>query len=180
MIYLNDLFWILVIIFAIIGLFRGAAKELLVALSVLVSLFFNTLISTSTFIQGVLAPIANGMLLFALQNLILFFLILAGYQTPLRGKLPLKDRLHTNPTIEKILGGIVGGLNGFLIFGTFWLYMHNANYPIKFIIPPQNAGPDVLAKTMELIKMFPAYWLKPNTLYFVIGIAITIVLVLYV
>ena len=180
MIYLSDLFWVLVVLFAIIGLFRGAAKELLVSLAVLVSLFFNTLISTSEFFKNALAGVANGMLFFAIQMFILFVLILAGYQTPLRAKLPLRERLHTNPAIEKILGGIVGGLNGFLIFGTLWLYMHNANYPIKFIIHPQNTSPEIYEKTLALIHTFPAYWLKANTLYFIIGIAITIILILYI
>jgi len=180
MIYLNDLFWLLVILFAIVGLFRGAAKELLVSLAVMVALLFNTLINGNPSISGFLSAIYDGKLYFAIKLLILFALILAGYQTPMRSKLPLKDRLNTNPVVEKMLGGIVGAVNGFLIFGTFWFYLDQAGYPIPFIITPQNTSPEIYTKTMDLIHMFPAYWLQPNTIYLVIGVAVTIVLLLYV
>jgi uncharacterized membrane protein required for colicin V production len=29
------------------------------------------------------------------------------------------------------LGGLVGALNGYLIFGTFWYYLNQLNYPIQ-------------------------------------------------
>jgi len=180
MIYLNDVFWILVVLFAIIGFFRGAAKEMLVILSVIVALFFITLMMSNSFVKNELAGVAGGKILFGIQLLLIIVLVIAGYQTPYRKKLPIKDQISANPRVEKILGGIVGGVNGYLIIGTIWYYMHKAAYPISFISSPENAGAEILEKTNELMKMFPAQILQPTTIYFAIGIAITIILVLYI
>ena len=180
MIYLTNLFWILVVLFGIIGFFRGAAKEMLVILSVLVALFFVKLLGTSEFIQGDMADYAEGRVLFFMQLAIIFGLVIAGYQTPLRNRLPIKDHISTNPNVERMLGGMVGGVNGYLIFGTIWHFMHEAEYPISFIIPPIQAGTDIHTSAMELISTFPAYWLQDTTIYFVIGVAITVILVLYI
>ena len=182
MIYLYDLIWVFVILFGIIGVFRGAAKELLVTVGVLVALFFTFLLESSVdFIGKDLKAMNNGEFLMIMRLVMLAVLILAGYQTPYRDRLPFKQKISANLKVEKLLGFVIGALNGFLIFGTIWFYLSDANYPkpLDFIHPPTGSGIDP-KRLQEMLGILPPNWLKPPAIYFSIAIIITIVLVMLV
>ena len=82
MVSLTFVFWMYVILFAIIGGMRGWAKEMLVSFSVILALTFTTLLSNYIpFIRDVLQKDSQE-LYFWLRTIILFLLVFFGYQTP--------------------------------------------------------------------------------------------------
>ena len=81
MIGLNVLFWIFVVLFGIIGLMRGWAKEILVSFSVVLGLFVISVIERY---GGFLTTLLNapGSGLFWMRFIILSALVFFGYQGP--------------------------------------------------------------------------------------------------
>jgi hypothetical protein len=73
------LFWMFVILFAIIGWIRGWAKELLVAFSVILALGLNHIIRRYIPMAQSLAE--TDVSLFWIRTLILLVLVYFGYQT---------------------------------------------------------------------------------------------------
>lgn len=182
MIFLNDLLWILIIFCAVIGVFRGAAKELRVGGSVLVALFFLQLFETfGGFVIDILQRFAKGNALFILQTVTLGLLVLAGYQVPggEGSRIKFKARLSDKDLVEKVLGAILGAVNGFLIFGTLWYFMDQAGYPPEYFFPPPMDGERGEA-VRKLLEMLPPNWLEAPAIYFAVAIFIGVVLVILI
>ena len=180
MVFLDDFFKILIVFFAVIGLFRGAARELLVGIAVLLALFFTYLLeSTVSFVGVTLREVSNGLGLFAFRSMILAVMVFFGYQTPYRGRLPLKQKISDNVNVERLLGLGIGAVNGFLIIGTLWYFMSEANYPLKFILPPPLDG-EHGESIQNLLKALPPNWLEPPMIYFAIAFGLAVILVMFV
>src|SRR5512147_1359232 len=109
------LFWMFVIIFGLIGWMRGWAKELLVSFSVILALALNHVIRRYI-------PIAQSLeetdvSLFWVRTIILIVLVYFGYQTVV--SIPhLASRAARERLQDSLFGGIMGGINGYLIAGT--------------------------------------------------------------
>ena len=73
------LFWMYVILFAIVGWMRGWAKELLVAFSVIVALTLNHVLRK--YVPAVQLLPAESVSLFWILGLVLIALVFFGYQT---------------------------------------------------------------------------------------------------
>ena len=176
MVSLSFVFWMYVVPFAIIGGMRGWAKELLVIFSVVLALTLTTLLDHYVpFIRDVL-KVNNPALYFWLRTLIISLLVFFGYQTP---NLP---RFASKMTREKlqdvILGAVIGALNGYLIAGTIWFYMANAEYPF---------APTISAPTGEVEKVADAmlHYMAPKLLgipgiYFAVVICFVFVIVVFI
>lgn len=171
MINLSVAFWILVILFGIIGSMRGWAKELLVTCSVLVGLFiieiFSSFGPTARFFQQ-----ASGKAAFWVPSLILILVVFAGYQTPaiLRfasGKF-MRERLA-----DTLLGFFIGLLNGYLIFGSLWFYMGEAQYPFTGITAPVPPLPAVL-------NYLPPTYLDGPILFIAVGLSFLFILLVFI
>lgn len=129
MLNLLNLFWILVIFFMVMGAIRGWAKEIVVTAGQILSLFILQQFSWlgfSTFGLGTDPTIPDmGVLrnqfwvLVAIHLLITFFSYegpsLTGFR---KDKLSAKDNLQ-----ERLLGGILGGVNGYLLFGSLLSFL---------------------------------------------------------
>ena len=180
MIYLDDLLFIFMLFFGLIGLFRGAAREMLVGIGALLALFFVFLLeSTVSYIGDVLRNLFNGMGLFLFRSGILALLIFFGYQTPYGSKLPIKKTLSSNAIVEKIFGFLIGGFNGFLIVGSFWYFMHDSGYPLDAILAPDLMSERGM-EIAELIDKLPPNWLEPPGIYFAIAIGMAVILIMFV
>src|SRR6266511_5759881 len=127
------LFWMFVILFAIVGGMRGWAKELLVSFSVILALALNHVLRRYI-------PIAQSLneadvALFWVRTIILIVLVFFGYQTvvniPHLAARAARERLQ-----DTLFGGILGGVNGYLIAGTILYYLSAANYPFEKVISP--------------------------------------------
>ena len=173
------IFWMYVILFAVIGAMRGWAKELLVSFSVILALALNYLLLK--YISMVSNLPADGTSLFWIRTWITIALVYFGYQTvasigALSGK-ARKEKLQ-----DALFGGVMGAVNGYLVIGTLWAYLDEANYPFEKIFYP--AHPDLAAGiTTEIARMME--WMPPYTLgepgiYFAVIIAFIFIIVVYV
>src|SRR5215218_3161078 len=103
------LFWMFVILFAIVGWMRGWAKELLVAFSVVLALALNHVMRRYI-------PIAQNLpetdaSLFWVRTIILLVLVYFGYQTVVSiSHLAAKGR--TEKLQDTLFGAFLGALNG--------------------------------------------------------------------
>jgi uncharacterized membrane protein required for colicin V production len=169
-------FWMYVILFAVIGGMRGWAKELLVSFSVILALTFTTLLSAYVpFVRDTL-QVESPALFFWLRALILVLLVFFGYQTPNIPRFAAK--VSREKIQDIILGVVIGGLNGYLIVGTLWYYMSAANYPFPGIV---SAPPDSMAATVNaMMRYMPPKVLGIPGIYFAVVIAFIFVIVVFI
>lgn len=179
MIGLNVLFWIFVILFGLIGSMRGWAKELLVSFAVILALFFIKVLEAFVpFIRDTLL-FNPGAPLFWMRIGILTALVFFGYQSPNIPRLASGNRFARERLQDTLLGLFLGALNGYLIFGTLWFYLHESGYPFPIIIPPQP-GTAIGEAADRIIPILPPRWLGTPAIYFAVAIAFAFVLVVFI
>jgi len=170
------LFWLFVILFGVVGLMRGWAKELLVAFSVILALGLNHVLRRYI-------PIAQNLpetdeSLFWVRTIILLVLVYFGYQTVVSishlASKAARERLQ-----DSLFGAIMGALNGYLIVGTILFYMHVADYPFPEIIS-KPTDPTLLQTVNQMMLYMPPQLLGEPGIYFAIIIAFIFVLVVYI
>jgi uncharacterized membrane protein required for colicin V production len=175
MVTLAFVFWMYVVLFALIGGMRGWAKEMLVSFSVILALTFTTLLSSYIpFIRDM--KDTNKEFYFWLRTIILVMLVFFGYQTP------NIERFAAKMTREKlqdiILGVVIGALNGYLIAGTIWFYLSEASYPFSEVITAP-AG-DFLKLSQSMLTYMAPKLLGIPGIYFAVVIAFIFVLVVFI
>jgi hypothetical protein len=176
MVSLTFVFWMYVVLFAIIGGMRGWAKEMLVSFSVILALTFTTLLSSYIpFIRDVLIKDSKE-LYFWLRTIILVMLVFFGYQTPNIPRFAAK--MNREKLQDVILGVVIGALNGYLIAGTIWFYMFDAGYPFPNVIAPP-AG-DIAKAAEAMLKYMPPRLLGIPGIYFAVVIAFMFVIVVFI
>jgi uncharacterized membrane protein required for colicin V production len=167
--------WMYVILFAVIGMLRGWAKELIVAFSVILALALNLLLKQYIPIVRDLPDDSSS--LFWIRTLILVALVYFGYQT-----VALVPHLASKATRERLqdalFGTILGGINGYLIAGSLLFYMDQAKYPYPDII---SAPPAQLANTIvQMMAYMPPHLLGVPGIYFAVIICFIFVIVVYI
>lgn len=173
MMSLAAVFWLFVIMFSIIGGFRGWAKEILVSFAMLLAIAIDVVLTTYVDAVKTLIVSQSGSTAMIMRSFVLLGLAYFGYQTPglpssITGKLA-KDKLQ-----DWMLGGILGALNGYLIVGSIWYYMHNAGYPIPYVMPPSDPY------TLNLVTYMAPAVLGIPTIYFVVIAAFVFVIIVFV
>lgn len=171
MISLSLLFWIFIVMFAIIGAMRGWAKELLVMFSVILAIFVITVLKQYVPFVSSLLQQANE-LSFWIQTGLLLTLSYFGYQSPNFPRLS-GGKLNREKLQDSLFGAVLGGFNAYLIFGTLWEYLIEASYPFSQITPPIDEA------SLQLIAMLPLTWLVAPTIFFAVAIAFAFVVVVY-
>jgi len=178
MVYLNFIFICFVILFAIIGAMRGWAKEMMVTASAVLALFVITVLET--YVKGLTQtyaePGSTGQ--FWLRVTILVLLAFFGYQTPNLPRLG-GDRFARERLQDSLLGIFLGALNGYLIVGSIWYFLAQANYQaISYIIPPDpNSIPGQAA--IKLLEWMAPAWLGVPFIYFAIALSFIFVIVVF-
>lgn len=149
MVQLSTILWTLIILFAVIGLLRGWTREIVSTAGIILALF-----ATWQFDGILLRPLTQGATAqqtFFLYAGILTIITFFAYQTP-----SIAARLSENRywgsrregLQERLLGLVVGGVNGYLFFGSIWYYLDASGYPFSpFIVPPAqgSASSDMVA-----------------------------------
>lgn len=175
MISLIFAFWLLVVFFGLIGVFRGWAKELLVTFSIVLALAFNHLLQT--YVPGVKNLDPTDQTLYWIRVIIVFTLVFFGYQTV---ALP---RFATKAAREKLqdslLGFVLGALNGYLVMGAVWYYMAEAQYPFSYITPP-DPNTEVGRAALNLLPLLAPHLLGVPAIYFAVMLAFIFVLVVFI
>jgi uncharacterized membrane protein required for colicin V production len=177
MVSLTVIFWMYVILFAIIGGMRGWAKELIVAFSVILALTFTTLLDNYIpFIRDVLRP-DSPVLYFWLRFVIIVLLVFFGYQTPNIARFAAK--MNREKIQDVLLGIFIGALNGYLIVGTVWFFLAQAEYPFKVISPPETGS--VMEKVaIAMLSYMPPKILGIPGIYFAVVISFIFVIVVFI
>lgn len=170
------LFWMYVILFAIVGWMRGWAKELLVSFSVILALALNHVLRRYIPIAQALPE--SDVSLFWVRTIILLVLVYFGYQTvvsiPHLASRAVRERLQ-----DTLFGAILGGINGYLIAGTILYYMNTANYPFEHVIS-KPTDPVLLQTINQMMLYMPPQLLGEPGIYFAIILAFVFVLVVYI
>ena len=178
MVSLTFIFWMYVVLFGIIGAMRGWAKELLVSFSVILALTFITLLQNYIpFIRDVITQ--NGTDMFWTRSIILFVLVFFGYQTPNIQK--IADKFTRERFQDSLLGVFLGGINGYLIAGSLWYFLNEANYPFLEISDPLKTGiPQIVDAATKIIAYLPPSILSVPAIYFAVVLAFVFVLVVFI
>lgn len=178
MVYLNFIFYCFVILFAVIGAMRGWAKEMMVTASAVLALFIITVLET--YVTGVSQSLAEPGTSnqFWMRVAIIVILTFFGYQTPnlprLGGERFVRERLQ-----DSLLGIFLGALNGYLIIGSIWYFLSQANYEaLAYIIPPDpNTIPGQAA--IKLLAFMAPAWLGVPFIYFAVALSFIFVVVVF-
>jgi uncharacterized membrane protein required for colicin V production len=176
MISLNFLFWMLVILFGLIGLMRGWAKELLVSFSVILTLSFNSLLMR--YVPVIKAMPTTDLPLFWIRMSILLVLVFFGYQTV--GFPRFAAKANREKLQDGLLGFVLGALNGYLVFGSIWTYLAEANYPFGDFITPPVAGTTMGDAALSLLPILAPRLLGEPAIYFAVIICFIFVLVVFI
>ncbi len=169
-------FWMYVILFAVIGVLRGWAKELLVAFSVILALALNHLLRKYIPIVQQLPDDSTS--LFWIETLVLVALVFFGYQTVL-----LVPHLQSKATRERLqdalFGAFLGAVNGYLIAGTMLFYVVQTNYQAfpDIILPPTGPSADAV---QALLAYMPPHLLGEPGIYFAVMLCFIFVLVVFI
>ena len=176
MVSLTVVFWMYVVLFAIIGAMRGWAKELMVTFSVVLSLFIITLL------EQFVPPLREGIgevPRFWVRTIMVTLLVFFGYQTPnikaIAGARFARERLQ-----DTLLGFIIGALNGYLVVGSLWFYMDQAGYPFAPFFTAPNLNEPMGRAAEVLISRLPPVFLQPPWIYFAVTVAFLFVVVVFI
>lgn len=187
MIELAAVFWIFVILAGVVGLLRGWVREIQVTAAAVLGMFIIEQISP--WIWQVLVertpaemlatdPLGTLRRLFMLKAAILLTVVFFGYQGPMVVQIATSGRFKANRPRENIqegiLGLIVGLINGYMIVGGLWWYLHVAQYPFDWLISPANF-PD--SASAALIAYLPLRWLASPWLEILVVVFFLIVLI---
>ena len=176
MISLNFTFWLLVVIFGLIGVFRGWAKELLVSFSLVLSLAFNALLRRYVPVVNTLPD--DGTALLWIRIIIILTLVFFGYQTvglPRFASKAAREKLQ-----DSLLGFVLGAVNGYLVIGSIWFYMHQALYPFTSYITAPVKGTPMGDAALALIPILAPRLLGEPAIYFAVMLAFIFVLVVFI
>jgi hypothetical protein len=120
----------------------------------------------------------NDPSLFWVRTIILLVLVFFGYQTvvsiPHLAARAARERLQ-----DTLFGGIMGGINGYLVAGTILYYMYIADYPFRNVISPPT-DPAIINTVNQMMLYMPPQLLGEPGIYFAIILAFIFVLVVYI
>lgn len=167
-------FGLLVVLFAVIGSLRGWAKELLVSCSLVLAMFVNMLLDK--YASGLLSSLPPPEV-FGVRAGVFAVLIYFGYLTPRLPWIPA-DRFLRERLQDWLLGAVLGAVNGFLLFGSIWFFLHKAEYPFPGFEQAlaSASNPDVTA----LMQYMPPVLLGELWVFVAVAVAFIFVIVVFV
>jgi Colicin V production protein len=191
MLSLGTLFWLMILFFAIIGSLRGWTREVIATSGLILSLFainqFGNLILGFAPTGGAIPPERQQFYYLAILHLVIAFF---SYQGPAFAGARFGERLRVRDNFQdKLLGLIVGSLNGYLILGSLWSFLEyrvlptgewirlgvNESYPFDLSI---LARPDVAVGLDSLIGRLPLPLLAPYLPFLVVIVFLFVIIVM--
>lgn len=198
MISLSAFFWIIVAFFAFAGLLRGWTKEILSTFGLVLSLFaLNQFAPRLLELLGLVAgasgtqldPVTLRKQQFLVMALLHMLISFFSYQGPALAGQISGGRLNipSRSTIqERLLGGIMGGINGYLVIGTLWAFLEyqitvdgyqrlfpGEAYPFSQIVRPVVDTP-----AWALAGRLPLPLLAPYLPFIMVAVALFVIVVL--
>ena len=169
MVQLSTILWVLIIMFAIVGLLRGWTREIVASAGIILALF-----ASWQFDSIILQPLTQGATpqqIFFLYSGILMVLAFFAYQTPGAAAQISSSRLWADRRLgcqERLLGFVVGGVNGYLLFGSIWYYLDRTNYPF----PPFIFSPTPGSASASMVSALPLIFLVQGNLLTILVIVL--------
>lgn len=154
MLELATVVWVFVLIFAAVGLGRGWTKEIIAMAGIMLGLFALHQFDSAIREQLLVNFSSQGKFLF--QSAVLMVIAFFAYQTrALAGRRAndQPDETGRDALQSKALGGIVGALNGYLLSGSIWYFMHINDYPLA----PYIETPPAESLSMSTVSNLPLY-----------------------
>jgi uncharacterized membrane protein required for colicin V production len=180
MIAIETVFWMFVIVFCFIGFVRGWAREVLVTASVILAYFIIYVMLSvglvKNFLQAGQVPDSNVITIqqFWFQVILLLLLVFFGYETPSIPRLA-GNRFKRDNFRDSALGFIMGGFNGYMILGSLWAFLGQANYPGDFIIQQFSQ------EAIDLYNRLPPTWLMQSpTILIAVILAFLFLIIVFV
>lgn len=145
MIGLGTFFWLMVAFFALIGSLRGWTREVVATAGLILSLFalnqfgyFIVSLLGARADPAVVSPDAVRRQQFYILSLLHIAIAFFSYQGPALAGARVTDRLRVRDSLQdKVLGAIIGAINGYLIFGTLWAFLEYQVQPGGYtLLPP--------------------------------------------
>jgi uncharacterized membrane protein required for colicin V production len=154
MVQLSTIMWSLVFMFAIIGAIRGFSRELVATAGIVLALF-----ATWQFDGILLQPLTQGGRpdqIFFLYTGILIVITFFAYQTPAAAERVARRQLYEKRMglQERLLGGVAGMVNAYLIFGSVWYYLDRTGYPFAPFVYAPAPGTSSAAMVSQLPLIF--------------------------
>lgn len=144
MIQLSAMLWVMAIFFAIIGFLRGWTREIIGTSGIILGLF--ALFQFDPLLRGTLLAGVPRDQVFLVQAAIFIVVVYFAYQNRALGD---DDNRGRDNVQEGILGGLIGFLNGYLIWGSLWYFMDLNEYPLDpQIIAPAPGSPSDQARNL--------------------------------
>lgn len=193
MISLQAFFYLMVTLFAIVGIFRGWAREIVVTAGLILSLFAIRAIASTAFGfvglnegAGLDATTLHRRQFWALTAFHLA-LTFVSYQGPTFSNVA-SQRLKARDSLQdKLLGFIVGGFNGYLVFGSilaFLEYRLTGNGFVRLAAgQPFPFSPAIIERSAAFtnglwLQFLPPIWLGPFLLYLMVVMFLFVLIVL--
>jgi len=171
MMQLNALLFILIGMFCVIGFQRGFNKEVISLAAIVLALF--TLNSFDDLLRVTLLGNTPTQTRFIVQAAIFAIIVFFGYQTraliggDAKAAQSVANRRYDDggrgggrrlddgrdELQSRILGALMGMLNGYLVWGSLWYLMHINDYPLAPFIRAPVAGSD----SASLVSALPLY-----------------------
>ncbi len=199
MISLGAWFWLMVSFFALIGTLRGWTKEIIATSGLVLSLFaLNQFGSYLVSLLGAAAdptvpsfdPTAVRRQQFYILTAVHLFFAFFSYQGPTLAGARLSDRLRVRDSLQdKVLGALVGAINGYLIIGTLWTFLEynvvaagtwqplDPNMPYPFSVSVL-ARPTIEIGLANLISKLPLPMLSPYLPFLVVVVFLFVIIVM--
>lgn len=184
MVSLMFVFWIFVVLGAIIGTLRGWAKELLVTVSAILGIFIINVLENFVVFMSSFYEQGGPESVFGTRAVIVLLLAFFGYQTPhlkFMNRGAIREKLQ-----DSILGTFIGAVNGYLIIGSIWFYLDAAGYPFDFILAPADPrvqpviGEASFQSTLWFIDHLAPALLSDPMLYFLVAGLFTLVVIVFI
>lgn len=160
------------VMIALIGLARGYKRELGATLIILVAIFVLTffesrIITGFTTVGDQVLQVSGNQpewrnlfitLTFQIVFIMIVFASYAGRTLDFSGT-------PAPPPQGTLLSMAVGALNGYLVAGTLWYYLHKFDYPLRLLglvqLPLTPTGTTLVQFLPQSIFESPAYWMLP-------------------
>lgn len=154
MIQLSTFLGLMILMFGMVGFMRGWTKEVVASAGIILALF-TIYQFQPVLIQPLLQGAAPEQMVYLWSGILLLITFFA-YQTPSTAARLSEGRLWSGRREgfqERLLGMVIGAVNGYLIFGTLWYFVDIMNYPLTpyIVPPPANSASAAMVQNLPLV-----------------------------
>ena len=169
MLQLSTFLWMMIALFGAVGFLRGWTKEIVATAGIILALF-TTWQLEGTLIQP-LTQGASGEQVFYLHTGFLMLITFFAYQTPGTASRLSEGRMWSTRREglqERLLGMVIGAVNGYLIFGSVWYYLDVTGYPFAPFITAPIPG----SASAQMVASLPLIFLVQGNLLTILVIVL--------